>query len=186
MIPPPPSIVEFVDEIEKNKILFINKNWKEFKLSEILKILGSGKELTNTEDNEGIYPLVVAKKDNNGVGKHISNGKLKFNGNKIVMIKTGDGGAGLSYYHSDDFFATTSVMILEENNEKFAWKLNENIGLFLVVAMKNFKNIFSHSNGVNEEKFNSLVISLPSKNDEPDWEYMDKFIELLKNNINLC
>ena len=28
-------------------------------------------------------------------------------------------------------------------------------------------------------------IYLPSKNNEPDWEYMDKFIDEIKNNLKI-
>ena len=159
--------------------------WKEFKLGEIFEIEDmSGKDSSNFNEY-GCIPLVIAKKDNNGVGLYIKNGKRLFNGNKITLIKTGDGGAGLSFYQKNDFYATSSVMILKENNKYLHWKLNENIGLFCTVMMKHYKKIFSHSNSINIQKFSTLTIMLPAKNNEPNWEYMDNFIENIKINMHI-
>ena len=51
--------------------------------------------------------------------------------------------------------------------------------------MKKFKKIFSHSNSINKDKFYDLKIFLPTKNNQPDWEYMDKFIKNLRNKMQL-
>ena len=159
--------------------------WKDYKLSDILEIESmSGKDESNFNEN-GDIPLIIAKKDENGVGFKIKNGKKLFSANKIVMVKTGDGGAGLSFYQGKEFYATSSVMILRENNIKYKWKFTRNIGIFLVVMMKKYKKLFSHSNSINLEKFNTLTISLPTKNDQPDWEYMDQFIEERRSKMNL-
>ena len=158
-------------------------NWEEFKLCDILEIESmSGKDESNFNE-EGDIPLIIAKKDENGVGFRIKNGKKLFSANKIVMVKTGDGGAGLSFYQGKKFYATSSVMILRENRNIYNWILNKNIGIFLVTVMKKFKKEFSHSNSINLTKYNSLVISLPSQKHQPDWEYMDNFVKNVRSRV---
>jgi len=179
---------EIIQAIKKTKTEIGNKEveceWSDFLLSEILSIEDiSGKELTSKTE-KGNIPLIIAKQNNNGVGKFIKNGNKLYSGNKIVLVKTGDGGAGLSFYQKNDFYCTSTIMILKEAI-KYNYNINSNIGLFLITQMKCYKNMFSHSNSINENKFYKLKINLPINNNQPDFEMMEKIIDNLKKQSKL-
>ena len=63
--------------------------------------------------------------------------------------------------------------------------LNKNIGLFLKSIIEKYTKKFNWGDKINMEKYNNLTVFLPSKNNEPDWEYMDKFIEKLRSDLHL-
>ena len=83
------------------------------------------------------------------------------------------------YYQNKDFYATSDIMVLYNKN------LNKNIALFLKVIIEKQTKKFNWSDKINIDKYNNITIFLPSKNNEPDWEYMDKFIDEIKNNLKI-
>ncbi|MDR2411748.1 MAG: hypothetical protein LBD88_04200, partial [Candidatus Peribacteria bacterium] len=55
---------------------------------------GKGKDTAKNAE-EGTIPLIIAKKNNNGVGKLIKNPRKVFSGNKLAVVSQGDGGSGM-------------------------------------------------------------------------------------------
>lgn len=50
----------------------------------------------------GKYPVIVAKKDNNGIGGMINNPAKIYN-DKLCIVSGGDGGGGKTYYCDFEF-----------------------------------------------------------------------------------
>ena len=150
--------------------------WKKFKLSEIFGIPITGSDLINSSEC-GDINLISSCDGNNGVSKKIKNGKKLFKSNKLTLSKNGS--VGIVFYQNKEFYATSDVMVLYNKN------LNRNIGLFLKVAIEKYTKKFDWDNKINIPKYNDIFIFLPSKNNEPNWEYMDKFIEKVNKNLNL-
>lgn len=88
-----------------------------FYLRDILTVEGTGKQRRSIDKKlvnkyTGSTPLIIAKKDNNGVGGTI-NGPVTTWKDKIVIINGGDGGGGKTYYCDFEFAATSFVTICD-------------------------------------------------------------------------
>ena len=150
--------------------------WKSFKLNEIFDNPMTGRDTINISES-GTINLISSCDNSNGVAKLIKNGNKLFNGNKLTLSKNGS--VGTVFYQGSDFYATSDVMILYNKH------LNKNIGLFLKSIIEKYTKKFNWGDKINMEKYNNLTVFLPSKNNEPDWEYMDKFIEKLRSDLHL-
>ena len=89
---------------------------------------------------------------------------------------------GSAFYQKDDFLgrggAGSSIIILRNDN------LNEFNGLFISTVLSKVCNKYSYNNMANKDSIKSEVIKLPYKMDNPDWDYMEKYIRSLSlNNI---
>ena len=172
------KIKNIVDKIKNNVKTELPKDteWKSFKLNEIFSNPETGRETINASDI-GDVNLISSREGNNGVAKKIDTGRKLFDGNKLTLSKNGS--VGIVYYQKENFYATSDILVL---SNKF---LNENIGLFLKVVIEQYTKKFDWGNKINSEKYNNIIIFLPSKNNKPDWEYMDNFISKLKKEMKL-
>lgn len=145
-------------------------NWEEFKLSELFNI-EAGKYHYSDEYDNGNTPYISASNTNNGVAQTISL-KPDFKGNCIITGKVGC----TAFYQSDDFCATSDVNILIPKY----FKLNKYIGLFIVTIInksENYKWSYGRQCRVGDSK--DIIIKLPVKNHQPDWEFMENYIRSL-------
>jgi hypothetical protein len=171
------KVKKIIDKIKQNDKEIVDMvDWKEFKLSEIFETEGNGGE-TIIGLNYGNINLISSSGNNNGVSKKVNSGKLLFDGNKLTLAKNGS--VGIVYYQKNNFYATSDIMILKNNN------LNDNIGIFLKVMIERETKKFDWSNKINLQKYNNINILLPSTNNQPDWEYMEQYILNLKEKMRL-
>ncbi|WP_029513266.1 restriction endonuclease subunit S [Mycoplasmopsis primatum] len=149
--------------------------WTYFKLSDIF-IFEKGKCSNSTELNDEIQevPYVGAKKTSNGVMKWVErDDALISKGNCVIFICQGEGSNGYNLYFDIDSIQTTSNMI--GYNEH----LNEFNALFLITILDLERPKWYFGRG-RAPKLKDTVIKLPSKNNEPDWKYMEEYIKCLK------
>ena len=94
--------IEMKNELKELNIIKF-KNYKVFKIKDLFYILTKPREIykENKENKEINY--ISATKYNNGIKKQISSNKRTFTGNKITLISSGNGGAGLAFYQKKDF-----------------------------------------------------------------------------------
>jgi hypothetical protein len=81
-----------------------------------------------------------------------------------------------TFYQPNDFCATSDVNILTPKN----FVLNKYIGLFLVTIInksENYKWSYGRQCRVGDSK--EIIIKLPTKDNQPDWEYMENYIKAL-------
>ena len=150
----------------------INTNdWEEFKLDNLFTFT-KGKCSNSDELEKGLnFVYVGAKKKHNGFMKFVSNSeKMISNGNTICFICQGAGSNGFSNYFFDKTIQTTSNIL------GYNPILNENIGLFLVSVLDLERPKWSFGRG-RASKLKDTIIKLPSKNGQPDWNYMDNFMK---------
>lgn len=148
-------------------------NWKNFKLLDLFNI-ENGKDASdenNPENKGGSIPLVIASSNHNGIGYYIKNSKKIFSSNSITLVNQGDGASGISKAHSYDFAATSSVSILSNPN------LNQSINLFISTVLSKLHDLFDYTYSMSLSRLEKVNILLPAKGDEPDWEYMEKYID---------
>ncbi len=148
-------------------------NWKEFSLSELFDI--SGSKTTKVEELEnygpGCYPYVTTKASNNGV-----DGFYDFyteEGNCLVIDS-----AVLGYctYQALPFSASDHVEVLRPK-----FKMNQNIGLFFATIINLDTYRYSYGRKRSQKQIKKDIVRLPvDSNGNPDWKYMNDFIESLQ------
>lgn len=156
--------------------------FKRIFIKDLIFKLEKGKDKSIDRKIENKYksgiPLIIAKKDNNGIGGLLENPK-KIYKDKICIISGGDGGGGKTYYLDNEFCATSFVMICDfvekyKNISKYA-----KLYISILISERLFKTI-GHGQRIADVP-QETTIKLPIKNnDELDIEYMENFIKLFE------
>ncbi|EKK0585977.1 hypothetical protein PJ911_000781 [Campylobacter upsaliensis] len=176
-------------EFDKNilKKTKLNKtNFDDFLISDLIVKIEKGKEkksidrkIENKYPQNGI-PLIIAKKDNNGIGgAKIRDEVIQIYSDKICIISGGDGGGGKTYYCEFEFCATNFVMVcdftdlIKDKMDKFAKYF-----LAITISETLFKTI-GHGRTISEVP--NINIKLPiTKKKEIDFSYMSNYIQNLQ------
>ncbi|HLD30799.1 MAG TPA: restriction endonuclease subunit S [Patescibacteria group bacterium] len=166
--------------IDRKLKLEIDK-WKEFEIKDIFKLekckCSNATELL--EDGDDIF-YTGAKKDNNGIMRKVEYDKdLASKGNCVVFIGDGQGSIGYSLYQPKDFIGSTTLTC------GYNKSLNSYVGMFLVTILdqERFKYSFGRKYGKSQLEKNK--IKLPTKNNQPDWEFMENYIKTLSYSSSL-
>jgi hypothetical protein len=177
------KINKIIASIKNNKMHPIDVgNWKKFKIGEIFEV-----SIANSIDKSklsivenGKINYVSRKSTNNGVDGTLNDINKKFLIKKNVLTMAMVGYKGTCFWQDKDFIASQNILLLRNN------KLNANIALFLRPC---FEHKFLGENttykALKKEIIINETIKLPSKNNEPDWEYMDNFIADLQRQMGL-
>lgn len=150
------------------------EEWQEFEIKDLF-LLEKCKCAcaSDLEEGQDIY-YIGAKKSNNGIIKKVKKKKdLISKGNGIIFICDGQGSVGYSNYIDEDFIGSTTLMIGYNKH------LNKYNGLFIVTILDKEKNKYSYGRKY-APKLKTTKIKLPSKNNEPDWDFMEKYIRQLQ------
>lgn len=145
-------------------------DWQEFKLEDYFSIV-PGKYHFSDDYDLGNTPYVSASNINNGISQYI-NLEPDFKGNCIITGKVGC----TAFYQPNDFCATSDVNIFIPKN----FVLNKYIGLYLVAVInksENYKWNYGRQCRVGDSK--EIIVKLPTKNNQPDWQYMEDYIKSL-------
>ncbi|MBO5950411.1 MAG: restriction endonuclease subunit S [Fibrobacteraceae bacterium] len=167
------------------------ENWTSFRLGDIFDIK-KGKRLTSEDQTIGNTPYIGAIDSNNGIANYIGQSPTH-NGNTITLSYNGS--VGEAFYQPNAFWATDDVNVLyfkKENGVEF----NEHIALFICAVLKKEKYRYCYGRKWVLESMNETRIKLPTKNNVPDWEWMETYIKSLhhkpittkisnKNNVTL-
>ena len=150
-----------------------SNNWKEFKIGNLFQLkkckCGNAGELEN--GNEILY--IGAKKEDNGMMKSVRKiDSLISSGNCIVFICDGQGSVGYSNYMESDFIGSTTLTAGYNKN------LNKYNALFIVSVLDKERYKYSYGRKYGPHLANS-VIKLPTKNNLPDWQFMEDYIKAL-------
>lgn len=176
------SLILTVSPITNNNINITKldlTSWKPYKIKDLFR-LGKNKNLprglvTSKEDlPEGTgYFYVGAKKKNNGIMYNCGyDPSIMSKGNCIAFICNGQGSVGYTNYIDVDFYTSKDVALGYNDN------LNKYNALFLVTILD--KERFKYSFGRKWGRYLlETEIPLPSKEGEPDWEYMSDFVKKL-------
>jgi hypothetical protein len=167
------KINNFVRGIKQNKKIDISK-WNEFEVSKLFDVELSKGDNQAQKLIEGNIPLISAGNFNNGVCKYIKKGDVEsnlFQKNTLTIDMFGK-----SFYQDEDYYAVSHGRV---NILKPKFKLNKNIGLFLVgVFNSTFTKKYSFSVMCSQSALNGETIKLPvNKYNEPDWEFMEDYIK---------
>ncbi|MCK4427851.1 MAG: N-6 DNA methylase, partial [candidate division Zixibacteria bacterium] len=158
------------------KQIFLNINtWKWFEINSIFKLekckCYSATELL--ENGKDIY-YIGAKKDDNGIMQRVEYvEELISKGNCIIFIGDGQGSVGYTTYQPIDFIGSTTLTC------GYNYKLNKYNALFLITVLdlERFKYSFGRKYG--KTQLLKTKIKLPSKDGQPDWDFMESYIKSL-------
>lgn len=130
----------------------------------------------NIVENSGVTPYLCASAENNAVSSYISyderyldNGNCIFIGGKTFVVT----------YQEKDFYSNDShnlVLYLKEKGKRN--KLNQ---LFLATCInKSLGHKYSWGNSISKAKIQSDKVSLPIKNDQPNYAIMETLISAIQ------
>lgn len=153
--------------------------WKEFKISELFSINPTryhkliNKDLLN---EDGTNPVIVNSSYNNGIGGY-STYDCTEEGNTITFSDTTT--ADSIFYQPNDFVGYSHVQKLTPIIYQDKWTKNCLIFFTTIFRTKAKLMNFDYVNKFTRENALSLLVKLPVKNNEPDWEYMENYIKSL-------
>lgn len=148
--------------------------WKYFTFDYIFKLF-KGKRLTKTQMHVGKTPYISSSSFNNGVDAYISK-KPNFAKNFLTFACYGS--IGEVFYHPYDAWVSDNCNVMYLKNHT----LNEYIATFLIVVIKKEKYRFNYGFTGKLKTLKKLKIKLPSKNNEPDFEFMESYIKGMVHN----
>lgn len=155
--------------------------WKEFKISEIFitepnknKIqVPTGASISKKDLKDGNIPRITVTAINNGISGyyeniHSSDYRLYENFISVSFL-------GTIFYHPYQASLDMKVHCLKLRQKE----LNNSIALFLISVIKKHISYFAYNDQLSSTVLPTLSILLPTKNNNPDWEYMEQFIDNL-------
>ncbi|MFW9605464.1 MAG: restriction endonuclease subunit S, partial [Pseudomonas sp.] len=167
---------ELTEKEKKTLEGFEELNFKEFNLTDVFDVKNTNNILSrDVIQNSGAVPYLCASAENNGVGSYISydedyleEGDCIFIGGKTFVVS----------YQEKDFFSNDShnlALYLKEKEKKN--KLNQ---LFIVSCIyKSLSNKYSWGYSISNKKIQKDKVSLPMKNDKPDYEAMEAIVSAI-------
>jgi len=155
------------------KIKLDISDWEYYNLTSLFDISASRDALINDLTLGGTSPYVTSSDSNNGVTSYVD--EEPTNSEKTITANRG-GSVGYFYYQPRPYLATpVDVRIL---TPKFS--INTYIGLFLKTVLQLEKYRFNYSRKMGSGRLASLKIKLPTKNNKPDWKFMEDYIKSLQ------
>ncbi len=153
-------------------------NWRYFELTRLFDISASRDELMDDLTIGGLTPYVTSSDGNNGVTSYVEEEPT----NPAGTITANRGGSvGYFFYQPTPYKATpVDVRIL---TPKFT--INPYLGLFLKTILQLEKYRYNYSRKMGSDRLLQFRIKLPTKNEQPDWLFMETYIQSLPYSSSL-
>lgn len=174
---PNSKIIEnkYSDEISSsystNKIILDIKEWSLFSLENLFTIKGSKTTsiMELIECGEGHFPYVTTQASNNGI-----EGFYNYYSEEGNVLTIDSAVIGYSSYQELNFSASDHV---EKLIPKF--KMSKYVALFIVTILNLEQYRYNYGRKCSQVRLKDIKIKLPSKNGEPDFDFMEKYIKSL-------
>lgn len=140
-------------------------SWEEYELKDILPQIKRGTRIKKNNRTEGNIPLITAGNINQGIAGYIEKNEELFTKNSITVDMFGN-----AFFRDYNFFADDNIIIFKND------VLNTKQLLFINIALQYLTQIFDYRNQFRIASIDNLKIKLPTKNNQPDWEYMENYI----------
>ena len=142
-------IIDLNDKFNKIDKLVI-KEWKTFKISELLELVIVKKKFKVDGSKEGKYPLITRSGKNNGITKFINDYSIDFNCFTIAP----SGSVGYCFYH-DYPIAVDGIL------KVFKPKTDIDPKLLALIITDKLANKYSYTNGLTNDKILNEIINVP-------------------------
>jgi len=136
-------------------------------------LIQRGRRLTRRDQIEGNVPYISSTGLNNGLDNYIGNtDKVRVFDDCLTIANSGSVGA--TFYQQYEFIGSDHITALKMD------KATENIYLFLATKLKNLENKYSFNREINDKRIRREKITLPTKDDMPDYDFMNKYMAIEK------
>ena len=143
---------------ERNKIIwndFIKitklKEWKEFKIWDLIELVNIKKRFKVNNSEKGIYPLITRTSENNGITKFINDYSIDFN----CFTISPSGSVGYCFYHDYPVAVDGIIKVFKLKED------NINPHLIAMMITNNLINKYSYTNGLTIDKILNETVSIP-------------------------
>ena len=167
------TYIDFVNlELEMPLTKLAEKKWKEFFISDICYI-SSGRDIYDSEREEGDVPYITSTASNNGIKYYVSNTNETLEENAISVNRNGS--VGYSFYHKYKALYSNDCRKL-----KLKQCRNEFVALFITNQITQQKDKYNYGYKMGTGRLKKQMIMLPITNDgSPDYEYMEQYIKAI-------
>ena len=142
-------IMDLNDKFNKIDKLVI-KEWKTFKIEELLESVIVKKKFKVDGSKEGNYPLITRSSKNNGISKFINDYSIDFNCFTIAP----SGSVGYCFYHNYPIAVDGLLKV-------FKPKTNIDPKLLALIITDKLANKYSYTNGLTNDKILNEIINVP-------------------------
>lgn len=161
---------------DNNTILDIS-NWKEYKLGKLFEKIYKSEayvkgELEFTDSPcEGYINFITRTDENNGCDCYVKIDDTDNieQGNAIIIGDT----TSTIYYQPEDFVTGDHIVVCRAN-----W-INKYTALFIKSILERERYRYSYGRAFKMDLIKSTLIKLPTKDNQPDWEFMENYIKSL-------
>ena len=159
---------------KRKKVDLFDKKWKYFKYNDVFDIQ---KGYYNKRPEEiGDLNFVSASFNNNSVTDKVDKSVVSklFKPNCITVVNNGY--AGEAFYQREEFTCSHDVNILKVRNRE----LNPHLAMFLIEIIRREKTKFNYGRKWRVKRMKNSLIKLPlNSKEEPDWDFMERYIKSL-------
>ena len=148
------------------------KNWKEFRVGDLFTPYLGGNPSSSKISDFGKYAIITASSDNNGISGYTDYYQEGLVFSNIITL--GNRGSYNAFYHPYDVYLGNNVLALEEKVE-----MTKNQKLFITTLINKF-HYDGYTNYPTKANIVEEILLLPAKDDKPDFEYMEEYIEEIK------
>jgi hypothetical protein len=176
------NLIELRSKLNESKadieLNLSDRTWDWFEYRKLFKIVrGRGARKTDTTE-KGTVPLITSIDSNNGLIGYVN--KLPAHESNVITVNR-NGSVGKAYYQSKSFCSTEDVHVFIP-----LFKLNIYIAMFLIPLIMKETYRYSYGRKWGIERMNKTMMKLPIKRKgEPDWQFMQNYIESLRYSNNL-
>ena len=151
-------------------------NWHGFPFTKLFDIV-KGTRLTKAKMTSGDINYIGATAFNNGVTAKIGNSEHLHPGGTITVCYNGS--IGQTFYQTEPFWATDDVNVLYPK-----FNMTPNIAKYLCAVIYKLGLKYAYIDKWTAEKMSQTIIILPATSElEPDWEYMEIYMQNLENKV---
>src|SRR3989338_7263415 len=165
------------NSLSDKKIQLNVNQWEYFDLKDLFQITGS--KTTSIIDLEeiglGKHPFVTTQATNNGV-----EGFYDFYTESGGVLAIDSAVLGYCSYQPENFSASDHVEKLIPN-----FSMNRYTALFLVTIFNQEQYRYNYGRKASQERIRERRIKLPSKNHQPDWQFMENYIKSLSYSASI-
>ncbi|MGX0208819.1 restriction endonuclease subunit S [Staphylococcus epidermidis] len=164
---------EITDYRELNQV-----EWKVFEMDDIFRFVQGKSKGLNHLKKGGNVPYLGAKYSDNGVLTFVeTENNLMSKGNCISFIRNGEGSMGLSIYKSESHIATSDI------TNGYNDFLNRYTGKFISTISNLVRGKYNFGYKRSLTRLKKEKIKLPTKNNRPDYNFMEQYMKRKENEI---
>ncbi len=151
-----------------------SSEWKEFRIGDIFDIECS-KYHNPKLYNDGQIPYVARTIFNNGITQYIDTKEKLYKANCIIIGAE----SAKAFYQKKDFLTGNKIYRLYLKDD-FKIKFNRKIALFICSIINSLSSNYNYVDAFVSSKIAIAQIKLPIKNNKPDFDFMENFIDKIE------